>query len=149
MFLQNCEIPSSFLENMNIDEWESESCLSVWSINTFARDLFQCLVIIFICRTDVSRKCHLLLWKFFIATKTFLGGNQTFYQLQNAIKPSIIIHFFELKFKKTYLELPKLFYIKSKVNVRPIEILHFKLGFPNWYLRGFKISFSVIIQLSN
>ena len=81
--------------------------------------------------------------------KTFLGGNQTFCQLQNAIKPSIFIRFFELKFKKTYLELPKLFYIKSKVNIRPIEKLHFKLGFPNWYLRGFKISFSVIIQLSN
>ena len=63
IFLQNCETPSCFLENMNIDEWESKSFLSVWSINTFARDLFQCLVIIFICRTDVSKNCHSLLWK--------------------------------------------------------------------------------------
>ena len=61
----------------------------------------------------------------------FLGGNQAFYQLQNAIKPSIFIHFFQLKFKKTYLELPKLFYMKLKVKVRPTEKLHFKLGFPN------------------
>ena len=51
-FFLNCEIPSCFLENMNIDEWESKSFLTVWSINTFTRDLFQCLVIIFICRTD-------------------------------------------------------------------------------------------------
>ena len=32
--------------------------------------------------------------------KIFLGGNQAFYQLQNAIKPSIFIHFFQPKFKK-------------------------------------------------
>ena len=37
--------------------------LIFWSINTFTRDLFQCLVIIFICRTDVSKNCHSLLWK--------------------------------------------------------------------------------------
>ena len=61
----------------------------------------------------------------------FLGGNQAFYQLQNAIKPSIFIHFFQLKFKKTYLELPKLFYMKLKVKVGPTEKLHFKLGYPN------------------
>ena len=56
---------------------------------------------------------------------------KAFYQLQNAIQPSIFIHFFQLKFEKTYLELPKLFYMKLKVKVRPTEKLHFKLGFPN------------------
>ena len=63
IFFQNCEIPSCFLENMSTDEWESKGFLFVWSINTFTRDLFQCLVMIFICRTDVSKNCHSLLWK--------------------------------------------------------------------------------------
>ena len=63
IFFQNCEIPSCFLENMSIDKWESKGFLFVWSINTFTRDLFQCLVMIFICRTDVSKNCHSLLWK--------------------------------------------------------------------------------------
>ena len=65
--------------------------------------------------------------------KIFLGGNQAFYQLQNTIKPSIFIHFFQLKFKKTYLELPKLFYMKLKVKVRPTEKLHFKTSLQTWY----------------
>ena len=36
-----------------------------------------------------------------------------------------------MKFKKTYLELPKLFYLKLKVKVCPTEKLHLKLGLPN------------------
>ena len=36
-----------------------------------------------------------------------------------------------MKFKKTYPELPKLFYMKLKVKVRLTEKLYFKLGFPN------------------
>ena len=43
-----------------------------------------------------------------------------------------------MKLKKTYLELPKLFYMKLKVNVRLTEKRHFKLEFPNWYLESFK-----------
>ena len=43
-----------------------------------------------------------------------------------------------MKFKKTYLELPKLFYIKLKVKVRPAEKIHFKVGFPNWYLESLR-----------
>ena len=54
-----------------------------------------------------------------------------------------------MKFKKTYLELPKLFYMKLKVKVRQTEKLHFKLGFPNWYLESFKVNFSVILYLSS
>ena len=36
-----------------------------------------------------------------------------------------------MKFKKSYPELPKLFYMKLKVKVHPTEKLYFKLGFRN------------------
>ena len=48
-----------------------------------------------------------------------------------------------------YLQLPKLFDIKLKVKVRPTVKLHFKLGFPYWYLESFNVNFSVILHLSS
>ena len=134
---QNCEIPSCFLENTNIAEWESKSFLSVWSINAFTRDLFQCLVIMLICRTDVSKKCHSMLWK---SSKIL---NITFMMTWNR---HILLQFCD--FYET-LELPTLFYMKLKVKVYPTEKLYFKLAFPDWYSGSFMISFSVIVQLSS
>ena len=56
---------------------------------------------------------------------------------------SLSFNFSWKKGKNMYLELPRLFYMKLKVKVHPTEKLHFKLGFSNWYLENFQVSFSL------
>ena len=80
---------------------------------------YDTLKLIFVRPTE--NLCEKIFWK---VTKRFVN-------FKTQLNHQYLSLFFQLKFKKTYLELPNLFYMKLKVKVRPTEKLHFKLGFPN------------------